>query len=554
MYTLLIVDDERLVVDTLAKTIPWSSIQIEYVHKAYSAEQALQFMNTQSIDIVLTDIRMPKVTGLELIEKIRELNKRTKCIIYSGYSDFEYARQAMSSEVVEYLLKPARDEDILGAVERMTQRLDEEFEQLLSLQNASATLQQNMPLLRSALVNDLIRGRKIETAELMHKLDFLQLPFQIEDRFAIMLIRLEESFANYKPESLALFEYAIANIAEETMNDHFRMVYAKDTYDYLVLIVKLSDQKAEQLHRLGSDPMEGEQQLLEQAAMKLQDNVKNFLKRSISVVVSTWGDFPTNIPVVYQECVTSMRRNVGNNTGIYITLSHEHVPDSIHSLQALYEPPTFLHLLDVGNREATVNKIHSITLELEDVRKSSQDHLMEVFFHISSAFAYAAHKNGKTMEQLLKNEYDTFLSRRTFASVKQLETWALHFTDKLFDEIEHGIIDNKTNVIQKVKQYIHDHLSEDVTLQALADQIYLHPVYLSTIFKSETGENIRDYIIRQKMEKAAWLLRHSNDKIYQICTQIGYQNPPYFIKLFKKYFAQTPQEFRENQGISSFKS
>jgi len=550
MYTLLIVDDERLVVDTLAKTIPWSTVQIEYVHKAYSAEQALHLMNTHSIDIVLTDIRMPQVTGLELIERIRELNKRTKCIIYSGYSDFEYARQAMSSEVVEYLLKPARDEDILRAVERMAQRLDEEWKQLVSLQNASATLKQNIPLLRSALVNDLVRGRKISSDELGHKLDFLQLPFHNEDRFAIMLIRLEEPFTNYEPESLALFEYAIANIAEETMDDHFRLIYAKDAYDFLVFIVKLSAQKARQLEQLGSDAAEGEQHLIEQAAMKLQDNVRNYLKRSVSVVVSTWGDFPAGVPLMYQECVTAMRRNVGSNTGIYITLSHGHQPDSILSLQTLYEPPTFLHLLDVGNREATMNKIHSIIQELEDKRKSSQDHLMEVFFHISSAFAYAAHKNGKTMEQLLKNEYDAFLSRRTFASAKQLETWALTITTKLFDDIEYGMVDNKTQVIQKVKQFIHDHLSEDVTLQALADHIYLHPVYLSTIFKSETGENIRDYIIRQKMEKAAWLLRHTNDKIYQICTQIGYQNPPYFIKLFRKHFAQTPQEYRDTQGQS----
>ncbi|WP_028611592.1 response regulator [Paenibacillus harenae] len=548
MYTLLIVDDERLVVDTLAKTIPWSTIQIEYVLKAYSAAQALQLMNTHNVDIVITDIRMPKVTGLELIEKIRELNKRTKCIIYTGYSDFEYARQAMSSQVVEYLLKPARDEDILAAAMRMTQRLDEEWEQVVSLQNASAALKQNLPLLRTALVNDLIRGRKIAAKELAHKLDLLQFPFHNEDQFAIILIRLEESFTNYDLESVALFEFAIANIAEETMNEHFKLLHAKDAYDYLVIIAKLSDQKAAQLQSPGTDSAEAAQRLIEQSAMRLHENVKNFLKRSISVVVSKWDHFPMKVPAMYQECVTAMRRNVGQNTGIYMTLSHEHQPDHIHSMQALYEPPTFQHLLDVGNREATIQKIHSIAQELRDLPNFTQDHLMEVYFHISSAFAYAAHKNGKTMGQLLQSDYDAFLSRRSFASIKQLETWALEFIEKLFDDMEYGIVDNKTNVIQKVKQYIHDHLSEDVTLQALADQIYLHPVYLSTIFKSETGENIRDYIINQKMEKAAWLLRHTNDKIYQICSQIGYQNPPYFIKLFKKHFGQTPQDYRSSRS------
>jgi two-component system response regulator YesN len=545
MHTLLIVDDERLVVDTLAQTIPWSSIQIEYVHKAYSAEQALQIMNTNSIDIVITDIRMPKVTGLELIEKIRELNKRTKCIIYSGYSDFEYARQAMSSQVVEYLLKPARDEDIIAAVERMSKRLDEEWQQFISLQNASSTLKNNMPLLRSSLLNDLIRGKKMTESELAQKLDLLQLPFRKDDRCAIMVIRLEEAFSNYDSHSVALFEFAIANIAEETMNEHFCSFYAKDTYDYLVFLVKLSDQKANQLLNFGSVPSEGEQLLLDQTAMKLQENVINLLKRSISIVVSTWRLFPAEVPDIYQECITSMRRSVGNNSGIYLTLSNKQQTAAIQSLQSLYEPPTVMQLLDMGNRTATINKIKVIIQELEYKWKSSQEHLMEVYFHLSSAFAYGAHKNSISMEQLLKDD-DTFSPRRSFLSVRQLEEWALELAAKLFDDLEHGIVDNKTSVIQKVKQYIHDHLAEDVTLQALADHIYLHPVYLSTIFKSETGQNIRDYIIQQKMEKGAWLLKHTNDKIYHICSQIGYQNPPYFIKLFKKHFGQTPQDYREN--------
>jgi two-component system response regulator YesN len=551
MYTLLLVDDERLVVDTLAKTIPWSSIQIEYVHKAYSAEQALQLMNTYSIDIVITDIRMPKVTGLELIERIRELNKRTKCIVYSGFSDFEYARQAMSSQVVEYLLKPARDEEIIAAVERMCEQLDEEWQQFISVQNASATLKSNMPLLRSSFLNDLIQGKKMTEPELAQKLELLQLPYRKDDRCAILVVRLEEAFSTYNLQSLALFEFAIANIAEETMNEHFFSISAKDSYDYLVFLVKLSDLKANQLLSLGTEQTEGAQVLLDQTAMKLQENVINLLKRNISIVVSKWDAFPAKVPDIYQACVTSMRRKVGNNTGIYLTLSSKQEAAPIQSLQTLYEPPSVMQLLDMGNRDSVCNKVDSILQELNGKWKFSQEHVMEVYFHLSSAFAYGAHKNGISLEKLLKDDYDFTLPRRSFLSVKQLEEWALGLTDRLFQEMNVSTVDNKTSVVQRVKLYIHDHLAEDVTLQALADHIFLHPVYLSTLFKSETGQNLRDYIIGQKMERGAWLLKNTNDKIYHICDQIGYQNPPYFIKLFKKHYGQTPQEYREHHSSNS---
>ncbi|MFC4776679.1 response regulator [Paenibacillus sp. GCM10023252] len=550
MYTLMIVDDERLVVDTLAKTIPWSSIQIDYVHRAYSAEQALHIMNTHSIDIVITDIRMPKVSGLELIEQIRALGKRTKCIVYSGYSDFEYARQAMSSQVAEYLLKPARDEDILAAVERMSRCLDEEWGQIIAVNQASTSIRDHMPLLRSSFLKDLIAGKKLSSAELQSKLTMLQLPWHPEDRFAFLVIRLEEAYAHYDAESLALFEFAIANIAEETMAEHFHLCHTSDSYDYLVFLVKLSDHKAHQLQQTGHRSAVDEQTLLEQSAMKLQDNITTYLKRSISLVVSTWHRFPEEVPEVYQACLGTMRRYIGNQSGIYMTLSHHQEAAEIQTLQSLYDLPSLAQLLDMGSREATLTKINKVMDELESKWSSSKEHLLEAYFHLSSAFVYAVHKNGKSMEQLLADDYDAALSPR-FLSIRQLKEWAVRTATKLFYDLESNLVDHKSNVIPRVKQYIHDHLAEDVTLQALADHIYLHPVYLSTIFKSETGENIRDYIIGQKMEKAAWLLKNSNDKIYQICSQIGYQNPPYFIKLFKKYYGQTPQEYRETSASSS---
>jgi two-component system, response regulator YesN len=546
MYSLLIVDDERLVVETLAETIPWSSIQIKDVYTANSAEEALKIMNTHSIDIVLTDIRMPEINGLELIEKIRSFNKRTKCVIYSGYSNFEYAQQAMTSSVVEYLLKPASDEEIIQSVEKVTNILDEEWKQIVSTQRAMSTLMKHSPLLRSTFLLNIINGKKMSQFELDNHIKLLELPFKSLDKCSLIVVRLEEDFAQLDWESLSLFELAINNIAEETMNEHFSVLYCKDSYDYLVYLVKLNDQKATQLSELDSSSDKTAMNLLEQTALKLQENVGKFLKKNISMIVSKWGVFPTNVAAIYQECISSIRLNVGNDKGIFLTLDMKKETQTIESLQSLYETPTLMQLLDMGNREATMKKISEVMQELEKDWKSSQEHFLEAFLHISAAFTYAIHKNGKNLDEILGDKYEHLIGRKSLLSVNQLRDWSNQIALKLFEELDTKIENSKANLIIKAQRFINVHLSEDVTLQAVADHVFLHPAYLSSIFKAETGENLRDYVIRLKMEKATYLLKHTNYRIYQICDQIGYQNPPYFIKIFKKFYGVTPQEYRDS--------
>lgn len=545
MYQLLIVDDERLVVDSLAETISWDEIGIEHVYRAYTGKDALRFINTHVIDIVITDIRMPELSGLELIERIREANPKVKCIVHSGYADFDYAKQAMSSQVTEYLIKPVSDEDLTQAVIRMAEMLDSEWSQLLTQKKLSDTLKEQAPLIRSNLLHDVIKGKRTGKEELQTQLNLLEVPLHIDDSIALAVLRLEEGFSKFDSASLALFEYAILNIAEETFGVHFDLVTCKDPYDYLVLLIKMKASKVEKLQALHDDDNQ-RSQLLQQTLLKLQENVRTFLKGKISVIVSTWGTFPSDVPTLYQACVATIRRSVGNDQDMFLTLGDQIDHNSpIKSMQSLYETPTLMQMLDMGHRDMTMAKLEAIICELEEYGPDSQEQLTEVFFQFGAAFAYAVHKNGKLLEELLGPAYEPFITHKPFLSVNQLKEWAFKVAELFYEDINQTMVTAKNSSIQLIQQYINAHLAEDVTLQAISEHIHMHPVYLSKIFKAETGENISEYIIRLKMERAAYLLKQTDDRIYQICSKIGYQNPPYFIKLFKKFFGMTPQEYRE---------
>ncbi|MCZ1269530.1 response regulator, partial [Paenibacillus tundrae] len=159
MYDLLIVDDEKSVVDSLALTIPWEEHSIQEVHRAYSAAEALDIASKHAIDIMITDIRMPEMDGLELILEIRKFSHKIRCIILSGHDEFEYAQKAVQYQATNYLLKPIDTDELIHSVTAAIQDIEHEWEEISSFQQIQHALHANLPLLRNQLLNDLLQNK-----------------------------------------------------------------------------------------------------------------------------------------------------------------------------------------------------------------------------------------------------------------------------------------------------------------------------------------------------------------------------------------------------------
>jgi two-component system response regulator YesN len=532
MAQLLIVDDEIHVVERLATLVPWEKIGVERVYKAFSGEEALQWMETESIDVVITDIQMPGMTGLELAAEVKKRWRSTRCLLLSGHADFQYASEAIRHGTVDYLLKPVTDEDLLAAVDKVLLQLQAEWEDIISQQRTALALRENLPLLRGSLLQELLLGRKLEQAALQEKMELLQIPMQHGAPFAMMLIRMEEHFYSYDARSLSLFEYAIANMAEELFGNGFDLWHCKDAHDYLVFVLR---------HRGDSR----EQQQLERAATQLQKAVKTYLKGTISVLVTRRGVFPDDLAALYQSSLSALRRRNGSERELFMTVSDEREEPKILSLQSLYELPTLTHLLESSQWDAIAHKLARVFEELKSKWAESQEHLLEVYFAVSSAFSFIAHKNGRPLSDIIGIHYDKLTEGLPFKSLQLLENWTFAVLKLLEAETEEESRDARAHLVRQVQQFIEQHLATDVSLQAIAEHVYLHPVYISKIYKLETGTNLSDYVYQVRMDKAARLLLDSQEKIYEIAAQLGYQRAHSFIHVFKKHTGYTPQEYRD---------
>jgi two-component system response regulator YesN len=547
MFQLLIVDDEASVVDSLADTLPWHEIGISTVFKAYSGSEALELLKTNTIDIMMTDIRMPGMNGLELLALVRREWKRIKCILLSGHAEFSYAQQAIQHDAHEYLLKPISDGEVLDKVGNLVGILQRERDESRHYERVEKAFQEHLPKLQGDLLADLLQGVKISPERLGQKLESLKIAIPAEGRFALMLFRLEDRFAELDFYSLSLMEYAVVNMAEELFEDDFRLWSCKDLHGYLVFLVTIAGEGQTQRDRQehpdrAAEPVESR---LQSMASQLQLSVDRFLKGSVSVLISRWGSFPLDIKRLYEDILLSMRKQVGNQSGLLIYASDELEQLPVHALQRLYEPPMLVHLLESGDWEKTHDKLTGIWSELGAKWADSQEHLLEAFFSIYASFSSFAHKNGRQLTDMIGPHLSDVTGLTPSRSLEALQQWMFQSLELLQQCMENETRNDRENTVRRIKLFVQKHLVEDVSLQAIADYMYMHPVHVSRIFKLETGENLSDFVLRLKMEQAAFLLADPSLKNYEVALQLGYQNPNYFIKVFKKYYSLTPQEFRQ---------
>ncbi|UUZ83325.1 response regulator [Paenibacillus sp. P26] len=415
----LIVDDEAHVVDRLAGLVPWGRIGIGRVHKALSALEALELLAEHPVDIVLSDIRMPGMTGLELASRLQAEWPKTRCILLSGYADFDYAKEAMVRGTADYLLKPVKDEELLAAVERVLRKLQAEWAQVLSQERIVRTLRENLPQPRGDLLTEPLQGRRYALEGLANRSRMLESPALLGEPFALMLVRMEDPFPSYDAHSLALLEYAIANMAEELFAPQFGLWPGKDAHGYLIFVLK--EAAAGETGGPGSPET---LRRLERTAARLQQAIRTYLKGTVTILLSKWGTFPDELLAVYDSTLTALRRRIGNEPELLLTVHGEAEPPAeLPPLSSLYEPPTLAQLLEAGQWDALEERTARIFEELRRIGSESEEHLLEVFFSVSSAAAQLAHKNGRRLSELAGGGYDKLRQGMPYRSFQRLQEW-----------------------------------------------------------------------------------------------------------------------------------
>jgi len=528
MYKVAIVEDEMLVRLGLKNSVDWSKFGMEVVADLPDGQAAWEHYQREKPDVVITDIRMPKMDGMQLIERIRSQDKSTRIVVLSCLEEFELARKAMTFGVSSYILKLTMTEEEIESV--LDGVRNELIEQGGRAPHEGGRSQKNMDLLKEKMLKDFLfynifSADEFESFALRNGLRLTSTRLvgclMEVDRYS----RLKEKF---RDEHGHLIKMTLMNILDEITGIHKRgEAFHLEETRYLLLF--------------SFDDMPSEQAIVQETRTILrhvQEVIRTYFNGSVSFGISGVQNGFKSIPKLYAESARALDRKFLAGPGQLHDAGHAADASAARApLAAIRAAPALRALLSPMKLKEYDHYMEMFGQALEEERKSIEVLLFQ-FVQWVSTNVYDDNQNEMT---LLFNVTDKLEQCDNLPDM--LEQTLLYLNDiaeKARSQLQ------MSGEITKAIQYIKRHYTENISLQMVADHVGLSFSYLSNLFKKELEISFVDYLNRYRIERAKELLIGTQMKSYDIAVQVGFSPEyTYFSKVFKKVTGLNPNEYRK---------
>lgn len=531
---MLIVDDEPVIADGLFDVFSKFEVQLD-LSKAYSGYEALDILKRTRVDIVLTDIRMPGMDGIQLMEHISQEWPHCKIIFLTGYNDFDYVYKAIQKPGVSYILKTEGYRKIKDIVLEAIAKLDHDLLMEDLVEQSQTRLHTLETLLQGEYMRYLLKESR--DAEAMRAdFDKLNIPLDPEQPIIAVLGVLQlpskrDSYVNRQEAALT-----VKLLAEPFLKEKVKHVSVLDRYQDVLWFIQ---PKKETMERV--DPairnLAGIFELIERACT---DSLQVALAFTLTEQMVDWA----NIGHAYDKLRQLQSVRVGDGTHmVHIASVKESVAsDMQHAirLRTTTEQTNMLTIhLESGREEEFFESLETIIQDIDN--DSPLSHAMECYYSIALVM----------LAQLNRLNITDKVNIKKLTSFDEHTSWSAGFAflkqtaELLFHHRRTGEQNRAAQIVAQLRTFIEEHLSEDLSLVRLAEYTHFNPSYLSRLFKQESGVNLSEYIEERRVKKAQELLKQPELKIAEIGAMVGYVSPHSFARFFKKMTGLAPQEYRE---------
>ncbi|WP_246303297.1 response regulator transcription factor [Paenibacillus plantarum] len=529
MLKILIVDDEALVRIGIKSIIPWEELGFELVGEAENGKKALEMARTHSPDIILTDIKMPVMTGIELIKQLKHENHPAKFIVLSAYDDLAYVKEAMKHGAEDYILKLELEP------EQLMKMMEELRVAVLSSQkrDLNRSISQAYPLIHTALhkekfIKDLLLGVIQNKEEIQRQLHVLNASF-LEKNLSCFIVEVDDlSIYDKYGESPHLLDYSILNIVEEVLSSYAEgqvvSLYPKQ------FIAIFSLKKNERVDR-------GER--ITELTNNMRTSLRKYLSTSVCIGIS--DDHQADMPIkqAFKEAKEAIRYKF-----IFPRGSNIHYREIKQmSLQENEDISAEMKKVESALLDGEVKSIHD-ALQLLAQKMSQSNNLTK---ELLTGLCYSIYYLFQTFVEKYQLTGKNIIHKEMYNEITHmnLKVDFIEWINHLKRRITEQLIDNNENMrVFITKQFINKHYKEDLSLEKVAEHLQLSTAYLSNLYKKETGQNFIEYITEVRISQAKFLLKTTDLRIAEIAREVGYSDEYYFSKVFKKNVGEPPLKYR----------
>lgn len=551
MWKIAIVDDERQVLKGMKGAIPWEELGAEWVGESLNGKDGLLMISELQPDIVITDLYMPVMSGIEMIEQLRNQGFQGKIIILSGYSDFEHARQALRFGVSDYISKPISLPTLKTILSKVIQELEEEEKKRIVM----GELEFKMRLYEPFVEKEWVRSVAVGTLDELYKgNDRIPSPYRywLERKhftLGIELIR-DQRVSCLSLSDWNLFRFAVSNIACEVASKFFTdMEYTELHSTRALLIIHPAPQCKEQMvQRKQLEPMEQLEHQLQQLGTMLIQNIGRYLKLAARIGIGGLKDSWTQISDSTEEAFRAMDDSALKLTSareLYIYRENNNIEQGIIHLS----PVKFCYKLATAIKSSQESQALQLVVtymsEIKEQHIISPRTLQMLGSELWGVITYSLYEAGQVLDDLFDHE-EIVKEIDSLLEPEQLQQWLTDKITQIFNSRQWKGSSKHRRIVDFMTNYIHEHYAEDLTLAELSDKVFISRNHLAIIFKGFTGETFNNYLTRVRIEKARELLLERNMLVYEVAERVGYKNIPYFSTLFKKITGMNPTELINN--------
>lgn len=531
LYSVLLVDDEEDVFQAMIKKINWEEIGFRVAGYAGNGEEALEMAEELAPDVVMTDIKMPYMDGLTLCRKLKEKYGNIKVIIFSGFDEFEYAKEAIKIEAEEYILKPINAAELKEVYERVRENLDRERDEKRNIAKLREYYLKSLPIMQEQFVVGLIEGRIPDD--------------QIEMNISNYQLNLESSY----------YAVSIVHADMPELTDE-KQAFTQDPLLMMVSLKKLLDENLRKNWRFKSIYYLGD--IIVIVLLGRPDELKRYTDSLDKIC---------RMAMRIQE--VHVTAGIGQVCGTLMELknSYEGAKNAL-DYRVMYESSQAICIEEIDPKagkdyltgEQGVQRIiREIKLgEMDGLREAVEQFIKDMKVNMVSLQQYRIllmetitelYKLGNSyqldMDIVFDGERDVYRKALQAESLEALGQWLTESCIRIRSGVRKERRDTTKLLIGKAVHYVEENYwDSEMSVETVCGYLNVSSAYFSTTFKKETGKTFINYLTELRMERAVELLRNTEDKTYIIAEKVGYSEPNYFSYVFKKQFGISPSKYR----------
>lgn len=529
MIRTLIIDDEPFIRGGLKVLIDWEKYGFKIVDEAENGIKAIEKIKENNIDVVITDIKMPRMDGLELIEYVnKNMDVNIDFIVLSGFSDFDYARKAIKFNVNDYLLKPVQKEELINSLIKIHERYTKRF---LEIEEKKI----NEKLIYDKYVSGIISGKYDKQI-----IDYVKKRFNPETKIRYIFFEvnyINKAYSSLSNEEKRLGQHELYNIISESLNKNkynviFDVTREKNCYDVGFIYEK----------RLSREKNLREKEYINELIKYIKDRYKYdffvYIGQDVnsieeldisyksSIIARMFSNFSSGCEIsYYDEMIKS------NN--ISFTIEKRYIDDIIKAIEE-NNKTKIIECIDkfYGNLKNNFVKLEEIEMNIKYLLYNLINTAREIDEKVDQS---------KIIQYISLGVFKSDISR---GSSKHLKKFSLEFSDYL-SQLRAS---NAQGILNYINKEISENYMEKLSLKSLGEKYYINSAYLGQLFKKKYNMSFKDYLNEYRIERAEELLVNTDEKIYKIAEYVGYNNTDYFISKFVQLKGKTPLQYRKNKN------